>query len=371
MKVKGSKGQISYGVGVVQNVVSMKASLPVLLNILMEVKNKKLFLTATDLEVTIKCSIPIEVEEEGGITIPAKLFTNIIKELPEKEVYIQTEPNNNIKIKCEKSTFNIFGLPLKEFPLPPNIEEKTSLTINANILKEMIIKTKFAISTDEGRFALNGVCLSIKENQVKMVATNGHRLAYIKENVPLTTKEEVSVIIPPKILNELIRLLPEEGEKVKVNIGKNYISFNISEDTSLTSRLIEGTFPNYEQVIPKETDKQIRVNTKSLFDATRRTSILIEEKSSLIKFQATKDNLTIIGSTPSYGEAREEVEIALKGEGIDIGFNVRYIMDVLRVIDTEEMVIELSNPASPVIIRPYSKDMKEKNYLCVIMPVRL
>ena len=375
MKIKVSRGQIFYGVGIVQNVVSLKTSLPVLLNILLEsgkeVGSKKLRLTATDLEITIKCTIPIEVEEDGGITIPSKLFTNIIKELPEKGVSIQTEVNNNVKIECEKSVFNIFGLPPNEFPIPPTIEEKISLVINANILKEMIRKTRFAVSTDETRFTLNGICMILKENQVKMVATDGHRLAYITENIPLSIKEEVSVIIPNKVLNELVRLLPEEGEKVKINIGKNYISFNLPKDISITSRLIEGTFPSYEQVIPKETDKQIKVNTRNLLDATRRVSILTEEKSNLIKLQAAKDRLTVIGSTPSCGEAREEVEITLKGADIEAGFNARYIMDILKVIDTEEMVVELSSPASPVLIRPYSKDAKEKNYLCVVMPVRL
>ena len=371
MKIKGSRGQIHYGVGIVQNAVSLKTSLPVLLNILLEVEKEKLKLTATDLEITINCTIPIEVEEGGGITVPSKLFTNIIKELPEKEVYIQTTPDNSIKIKCEKSIFNIFGLPQNEFPTPPAIEDKISLIINANILKEMIRKTRFAISTDETRFTLNGVCFILKENQVKMVATDGHRLAYIKEDVPLTIKEEMSVIIPGKVLNELTRLLPEGGEKVKVSISKNYISFHIPEDISITSRLIEGTFPNYEQVIPKETDKQIKVNTRSLLDATRRVSILTEEKSNLIKFQAVKDRLTVIGSTPSSGEAREEVEIALKGSDIEAGFNARYVLDLLRVIDTEEMVFEMSNPSSPILVRPYSKDIKERNYLCVIMPVRL
>ena len=376
MKIKVSKGQMFYGVGVVQNVVSMKVSLPVLLNILLEssikeVGSGKLRLTATDLEITVKCTIPVEVKEEGGVTVPAKLFTNIIKELPEKEVYIYTEENNNIKIECEKSVFNIFGLPQNEFPTPPTIEEKTSLIINANILKEMIRKTRFAVSTDETRFNLNGICMILKENQVKMVATDGHRLAYIKEDIPLSIKEEVSVIIPNKVLNELTRLLPEEGEKVKINIWKNYILFNLSEDISITSRLIEGTFPGYEQVIPKETDKQIKVNTRNFLDATRRVSLLTEEKSNLIKLQTAKNRLTVIGDTPSSGKAREEIEISLKGEDIETGFNAKYVMDVLKVIDTEEMVIEMSNPASPALIRPYSKELKEKNYLCVVMPVRL
>jgi len=376
MKLKGSKGQLFYGVGVVQNAVSIKSSLPILLNILLETNKKeigegKLRLTATDLETTIKCIIPMEVDNDGGITLPAKLFSNIIKELPEKEVIMQVESNNNVKIKCERSVFNIFGLPANEFPVPANTDEKTSFIINANILKEMIKKTKFAISTDETRYTLNGICLNLKENQVKMIATDGHRLAYIKEEIPLTIKEETSVIVPNKILNELLRLLPEEGEKVKISFSKNYITFHIPEDISITSRLIEGTFPNYEQVIPKETDKQIKVNTQKLLDAVRRVSILTEEKSNLIKLKAENATLVVIGSTPSSGEAKEEVEISLSGNEIEVGFNAKYIMDVLKALDTEEMVFELSSSASPVLIRPYSKDVKDKNYLCVVMPVRI
>lgn len=376
MKIKISKGQIFYGVGVVQNAVSIKSSLPVLMNILLEVNKKeigekKLRLTATDLETTIKCTIPVEVDEDGGITLPAKLFSNIIKELPEKEVVMQIESNNNVKIKCEKSVFNIFGLPISEFPVPATSDEKNSFDINANILKEMIRKTKFAISTDETRYTLNGVCFALKENQVKMIATDGHRLAYIKEEIPLSMKEEINIIVPNKVLNELLRLLPEEGEKVKISFSKNFITFNLPDDISITSRLIEGTFPNYEQVIPKETDKQIKVNTQSLLDAVRRASILSDEKSNLIKLKAEKASLIVIGSAPSSGELREEVEIELKGSDIEVGFNAKYIIDVLKAIDTEEIIFEMSSPASPVLMKPHSKDAKDKNYMCVVMPVRL
>jgi len=374
MKVKGSKSQILYGIQAVENTVSARPSLPILLNTLIEAGEKnvgvnKLRLTTSNIEVITKCTIPIEVEEEGGITVPTRLFLSIINELPEKEVYIQTK-DNNVIIKCEKSLFKIFGRPSNEFPAIPKIDEITSTTLNSNILKDMIKKTRFAVSTDETRHALTGVYLGLKENQIKMVATDGHRLAYATEQVSTSPKEPVSVIVPTRVLNEIVRIFPEEGEKVKLLIGKNHISFNL-EDISITSRLVEGTFPNYEQVIPKEAGVQIRASTKNLSDSIRRVSLLTDEKSNLIKLKAEKNLLTITGSTPSSGEGKEEIDIVLEGEEIEVGFNVKYMLDVLRVIDTEETVIKLTSPSSPAIIKPYVKDAKEENYLCVVMPLRL
>ena len=374
MKIKGSKSQILYGVQVVENTVSIKPSLPILLNILLEADEKsiganKLRMTTTNLEITTKCMIPIKIEEAGGITIPVRLFSNIIRELPEKELTIQTK-ENNIIIECEKSVFKVFGLPPNEFPSPPKPDEIISTSINSNILKDIIRKTRFAVSVDETRHALTGVNLNLKDNRVKMVATDGHRLAFIGEQVPTPPKEELSVIIPTKVLNEIIRVFPEEGEKVKLSVGKNYILFSL-ENISIMSRLVEGTFPNYEQVIPKEPKISIQANTKALLESTRRISLLTDEKSNLIKVKAEKGKLLITGSTPSAGEGKEEIECALTGDEIEIGFNVKYLLDILRAMDTEEVVIRLTNPSSPVLLQPFSKDPKEDNYFCVVMPLRL
>ena len=374
MKIRGSKSQILYGVQVVENTVSIKPSLPILSNILMEADEKsigasKLRMTTTNLEITTRCMIPINIEEPGGITIPVRLFSSIIRELPEKELTIQTK-ENNIVIECEKSVFKVFGLPPNEFPSPPKPDEIISTSINSNILKDIIRKTRFAVSTDETRHALTGVNLTLKDNRVKMVATDGHRLAFIGEQVPTPPKEELSVIVPTKVLNEIIRIFPEEGEKVKVSIGKNYILFSL-ENILIMSRLVEGTFPNYEQVIPKEPRISVQANTKALLESTRRISLLTDEKSNLIKVKVEKGKLLITGSTPSAGEGKEEIDCTLTGEEIEVGFNVKYLLDILRAMDTEEVVIRLTNPASPVLLQPFSKDPKEDNYLCVVMPLRL
>ena len=374
MKIKGSKSQILYGVQVVENTVSIKPSLPILLNILIEADEKnigagKLRMTTTNLEITTRCTIPINIEEAGGITIPVRLFSSIIRELPEKEMTIQTK-ENNIIIECEKSVFKVFGLPPNEFPSPPKPDEIISTSINSNIHKDIIRKKRFAVSIDETRHALTGVNLSLKDNRVTMVATDGHRLAFIGEQVPTPPKEELSVIVPTKVLNEIIRVFPEEGEKVKVSVGKNYILFSL-ENISIMSRLVEGTFPNYEQVIPKEPRISVQANTKALLESTRRISLLTDEKSNLIKVKAEKGKLLITGSTPSAGEGKEEIDCALTGDEIEVGFNVKYLLDILRAMDTEEVVIRLTNPASPVLLQPFSKDPKEDNYLCVVMPLRL
>lgn len=374
MKIRGSKSQILYGIQMVQNTVSTRASLPILLNILLETNKKdigdnKLRLTTTDLEMTSKCIISVEVEEEGGITVPARLFFEIIKELPEKEVFIQTK-ENNVQIKCEKSKFTVFGLPQNEFPTPPEINEGVVINLNDNILKQMIHKTKFAVSSDETRHPLTGVCFILKDKDVRMVATNGHRIAYIKEDNPQQVKDEISAIIPVKALNEIVRTFPEEGEKVKIVISKNYTSFHLNE-TSLTTRLIEGTFPNYERVIPKDFDKNIQVDTQGFLAAIRRVSLLSDERSSLVKINIKGDSFIISGSAASSGEGAEEISVKNQGSDIEIGFNARYLVDILRVIDSEETVIKLSTPSSPVLIHPYNKDPKEENCLYVVMPLRL
>jgi DNA polymerase-3 subunit beta len=233
----------------------------------------------------------------------------------------------------------------------------------------MIRKTRFSISTDETRHALTGIYVIVKEKTIEMVATDGHRLSYIREELSQPQKQDTVAILPIKPLNEIVRTFPEEGEKVKILIDKNYVSFNAG-DATLISRLIEGTFPNYEQVIPKKTEKQIIVNTQELLTCLRRVSIVSDERSSLIRLKTEAGFLIVSGSTPSSGEGSDKIAAVSTGGDLEIGFNARYLMDVLRAIDSEKTEINMTTPSSPVLIKPIAEETRE-NYLNVIMPLRL
>ncbi len=372
MKVVLARADLLKGINTVQNAVAAKNTMPILANVLLEARDKKLEFVATDLDMGIRCSVPAEVVEKGSITINAKKLSDIVRELPEASVDFEIDDNHKMILVCQKSNFKIHGLPKDDFPILPEVKKDKVLKINGLLLQDMIRKTLFAVSTDETRYVLNGVFFQAEGGKVKMVATDGHRLAFIQKKLENKSDEKYSVIIPTKTLNELSKVISDVGKGkeneiiVEVIATDNQIKFNVN-DVEIVSRLIDGQFPNYDQVIPKEADKKIEASTAELSAATRRVAVLTSEKSNSIRYQAKNGKISISSKTPDMGEAQEEIEVDYKGEEIAIAYNSKYVLDVLKNIGTETVLLELTQPLSPGVIRPKG----DPDYLCVIMPMRV
>ncbi len=373
MRITCSKQNLLQGVETVQIAVSPKVTLPILSNFLLETEKDKIKLSGTDLEVGICTFTPVEIIKPGNITIPAKKFLEIIRELPDEKIEINTDESNRITITCAQSRFLINGLSKEDYPLLPEFKEDKAISLPQTTLEKMLRKTSFAVSTDETRYILNGVCLIFNNTQIRMVATDGRRLACIseelKEKPSITSGKTMQVIIPTKAANQLMHLLTESGEEiVKVSIGENQIGFKIN-NTILISRLIEGNFPNYEQVIPKNYVLQLKLNTKEFLQVTKRVSLLVSDKGGSVKYDLKGNILRVSSISPGIGEAEEKMVAQPRPENLqlEIAFNPTYVLDVLKVIESEEIYLELTSSLNPGVIRPSGKE----DYLCVLMPMRL
>ena len=336
------------------------------------------------LEIGIKCSVPAQVKKEGAITISAKRFSDIVRELPEGPVEMETE-DSQMKISSSGVDrtvhtagifFKVQGLPAEEFPTLPKVESENRLSLDSQLLRGMVQKTIFANSRDETRYILNGSYLEMEKDRIIMTATDGHRLATVSHRIEKGPKEKIGAIIPTKALNELNRLL-EEPKKVEATIGENQISFSLDPpDRSdreraggiiLSSKLIEGQFPDYKQLIPKKSVRKLSINREKLWKGVRRAALLADARTGAVELLAYSNKLIIRSQTPQVGEAREEMDIDYSGEEIRTAYNARYILDILKNIFSEEVSLELNEPLSPGVIKPAS----DEDYLCVIMPMRI
>jgi len=368
MKFSCKRADLLHGVQTSFNAVSTRNTLPILSNILLETGKDSLIFTATDLEVSINCSIPAEIASQGSITIPAKKMLDIVRELPEKDITVKVGDNNNVTLSCEKSVFKLNGLPKDEYPVLPKVKNDEGVDLPQSLLQDMLRKSIFSVSTDETRYVLNGVLVIIEDEKMSMVSTDGHRLSFIETGLDKKTKQKINNIIPAKALQELNKILDSEGE-VNIQLNDNQIIFSMPQ-VVLMSRLIDGQFPNYEQVIPKSSDKTINCKTDEFMSATRRVALMASDKSNSVKYTFTKNTLVITANTPEVGEAQEEIEISNSGENITVAYNAKYIIDVMKNIGSSEFFIELTSNLNPGVFKPQSE--KEKtNYLCVIMPMRV
>ena len=363
MKIKTEKEPLVKAIQTFQNVISTKATLPILSNFLMETQKGKIHMAATDLDVGISLSLPVEIAEEGSITIPAKRFFDIVRDLPEGQIDITVRKNNSISIETQKCFFKLMGLPKEEFPKLPKLHEKESITLDQQLLKNMLTLTHFAVSREETRYILNGVLFVAKGKSIKLVATDGRRLALIEKALELPGDFKKEVIVPVKAIQELIRNLQDEGE-VKIAFGENQISFQF-DNMVLVSRLIEGQFPNYEQVIPKEGKDKIRIDREKFLGAAKRVSILTSPDSQSIKIDLFKDKLIFSKNSPDMGEAREEIDIEHKGQEFSVGFNPQYLIEALKNLKDQDISLELTGPESPGVIRA------EGNYVYIVLPMQL
>jgi DNA polymerase-3 subunit beta len=363
MKIKIFKEDLLQGILKVQNVVSPKATLPILSNMLMETKkNSSIRLYATDLDIGISCEIPVHILEEGSITIPAKKFSDIIKELPAGDVTISTKKNNQIEIEGDKFLFKLIGLPKEEFPKFPDFKNTEAVTVEQSVLKEMLRMTSFAVSHEEARYLLNGVLLEITGGVIRIVATDGRRLAKMERKLETTNKKEINVIIPVKAVAEITRNLKEEGT-CSLLVGANQVLFDVN-NVLIATRIIEGEFPNYNQVVPAEQKTKIKINTQEFLSAIRRANLLATPDFQAVKFEVFKDKLVVSKVTPDVGESREEVGIEYGGGELIVGFNPGFFIEVLKNISDEKINLELLGPDKPGVIRL-------DGYLYLALPMRI
>jgi DNA polymerase-3 subunit beta len=375
MRVIYEKEELSKGIQIISPAASSKNTLPVLSNFLFETEGGKIKLSSTDLEIAVKCYIKGEILEEGGITIPAKRFSDIIKELPSENVInIRSDETNQINITSGKSKFNLIGISKNEYPIIPDFPSENNFTIKKELFSSILKKTVFAASKDAQRYVLNGVYFILEENTLKIVATDGRRLAYANVNEVKGIKQtKIKVIVPTKAITDMLRLLSSDikAEDIKIGITGNQIALEI-EDITFLSTLIEGIFPNYEQVIPKTSEIKVKLNVKDTLSAVKQMSLLTADKislgrSSAVKFYFNSNILRISASTAGLGSGEVEIEIDYKDEPTEINFNPNFIKEVLQNIDEESIIIEFKNSLNPATIVPE----KDKNYLCVVMPMRV
>ncbi|MCX5686888.1 MAG: DNA polymerase III subunit beta [Candidatus Omnitrophica bacterium] len=364
MKFNTTKDVLLKGIQSVQAAINTKSSLPILSNILIEATDENIILTTTDLDIGITSKIPIKPQVVGAITIPAKKFSDIIKELPDNEpISISVKKNNLVSIECEKSAFKIMGLPKEEFPQLPNLKDKDSVIIEQKKLKKMLRLTGFAISHDESRYVLNGVLFVIKPTHIRLVATDGRRLAMIDEKTQLPKTMERKFIVPTKTVDELDRVLQEDGD-VLVSFADTQVFFDVGP-TRIVSRLIEGEFPNYEQVIPKEVKDKLLVARDKFLAAVKRVALFTNQDSIAVRIDLSKDKMVISKSAPYLGEARVEVDADYKGKDISVGFNPDYLIDLLKNVDQDKIGFELTDPEKPGAVRIGPE------YIYVVLPMQI
>jgi len=368
MKFSISKSKLSNYLQNILQVVPTKSTLPILSNVLVEALENKLKISATDLDISITSSFDCKVSKKGAVSLPAKILFDIIKELPESEVTIEAT-NSRVEIKIPNGSYKIATVSADDFPKLPAVNTKKEIRIAGRDLVNMIKKVTFACSDDDTRPALNGVLWQTKGDRMQMVATDGHRLA--KMTVPNTKLKGMydDVIIPPKVLNLIPKFVSDEKEELGIIFGESNIIFNLG-DIVLTSRLIEGPYPNFEQVIPTENDKKIVISRDDLSGAVRRVSILSNSLTHQVKFSAHENGLTLSTANADVGgEGKETLDCDYVGDQIDLGYNANYVNDILGKIDSKEVIVELSSTVAAGVV--YSPDVPKDDYLCLIMPLRL
>lgn len=367
MKLKIQKEAIQHALQSIQGIVDKKTTMPILSHFLLKV-DKTATIMATDLDIALKGPLRAEVTGQGGLCIPARKLFEIAREV-EGDILLEAQDNNWIKVTSGKSTFKLMGLPEADFPALPEISKSEELTVKAETIKDMIEKTIYATGESDTRYTLNGLLFHFipkkKNIELKVIGTDGHRLSVISVELDGTISEEKKLILPKKAAMELRKLIEGSSGNVTIYLNKNHIFFSI-DDVVLTSRLIEGTYPNYEQVIPKNNDKKVIIEKTAFLKALRRTSIMSRERTNAVRLDLENGKITLISMNPDVGEAREEIAAQYKGEEMSIGYNARYLMDILQAIGGEEVSMELQEPLSPTML--LSPDIQ--GYICVVMPMR-
>ncbi|MBE6072400.1 MAG: DNA polymerase III subunit beta [Clostridium butyricum] len=352
------------GISIVQKAITGKSTMPILEGIYIKAHNSELTLIGSDMDVSIQTIVDANIIEEGTIVIDAKIFGEIIRKLPNSQIKMETIENQLIKITCEKSVFDVVYMSTDEYPQLPEINESLKISVNQNILKNMIKGTSFAIAQDETRPILQGILFEVRNRNLNLVALDGYRLAIRSEF--LDSDMDIEVVIPGKTLNEVSKILEDIDDIVDITFTDNHILFNL-EKTKIISRLLEGKYINYASLLPQEHKLLVNINRQELQNAIERASLMAKDgNTNLIKLDFQQDNL-IITSNSQLGKVREEIEIKVQGEGIEIAFNSRYLLDVLKNIEDNNVLMKMTSGITPCVIE--EKDNENSKYL--VLPVRL
>lgn len=366
MKLTITRENLQQGLAAVGASVPTRTTLPVLSNILIEAGPEGVQLSGTDLDIAVSLQVPAEVEEEGAITVPAKKLQELARELPEHPARITTS-GERFELVCGKATFRLNGMPRDEFPAFPQVDFSSSWKMPSVLMSTMIERTSFAVSTEESRPILNGVLWQLADGEMRMVATNGHRLAKLSVPAEAGDAPHADLIVPPKALAQVQRLF-EGAEDIEVARSENHLGFR-QGGTRVYTRLIEGPYPNYEQVIPKDNDRIAVADKDTLTRALRRMAVVASEQTHRVRLAFVGNALRLSVETPDLGDAHEEMEVEYAGEAMDIGFNANYLLEVLRYMPTDEIRFSFKAPERAATIEP--TDDAAGEYLCLIMPLRL
>jgi len=368
LKIVATKENLLYGIQTIQKAIANKNTIPILSGILLKAKENKLFLTATDLEIGIECKVPVQILEEGEIVLPAFHFSELVRKLPDTKISIDYLPEIvGVKIKYNNAEVNLKGWPGEEFPVIPDLENEYSFEINSNILKNMIKQTLFATAVDDSRPIFTGLLFEIKDKDLKIIATDTHRLALRVGKINIDkNNNQINIIIPGKTLSEVNRITNKEDENLKVRGNLNQICFE-TDETRIISRLIDGKFPDYRKVIPEDYKTLVKVKTKDLKETIERANLFSNEKdgTSIVKIEIS-DEILKVTSKSEIGRVDEKLPVMVEGESLEISFNAKYLIDVLKIMKDEDINITLSGHLSPGIIKPGNHE----NFLYLILPLR-
>jgi DNA polymerase III subunit beta len=366
MNVTITRQNLHKGLAAVSASIPSKTTLPVLSNILLEVGQDGIWMSGTDLDVAVRVWVPAEVSEQGSTTAPGKKLQEIVRELPDQPVSLSTR-GDQIEIKCGRSHFKLNGLSSEEFPTLPEVDFEEGWSVSGSDLQRLIQHTSFAVSTEESRPILNGVLWELRDGHMRMVATNGHRLARMGVPAGSGSAPSADFIVPPAALQQVQRLF-QEGSDIGVAQSGNHLGFR-SDGVEVYTRLIEGSYPNYEQVIPKDNDQFATVDKAALSSAVKRMAIVASDQTHRIRMAFESDRVQLNVMTPDLGEGHDELELSFEGDGLEIGFNAHYLLEVLRYMPTDEVKMTFKAPERACTIEPVTDE--EMDYLSLVMPLRL
>ena len=368
MRFTISREKLQEGLAAVAASIPAKTTLPVLANILIETTENGIRLAGTDLDIAVSTEVGADVEQAGAITVPAKKLAEIARELPSAPVKISATGEQRVTLECSRSRFRLLGLPRDEFPSFPAVKFDDAWRVRSGDLQNLISHTSFAASTEESRPILNGVLWELRPDRMRMVATNGHRLAKMELAIASVGAPSSDLIVPPKALDQIRRLFPAE-EELEIARGDNHLGFR-SPFTAVYTRLIEGPYPNYEQVIPKDNDRVAQAEKSALTQAIRRMSIIASDQTHRVRLSFNAGMVKLAVQTPDLGEAQDEVPINYDGDPLDIGFNANYLLEILRYIPTDDVRLTFKAPERAATLEPEGWNENTK-FLCLVMPLKL
>lgn len=365
MEFRIAKNEFLRGLRLAQGIADRKSTMPMLANVLLRTQGKgQILIAATDLNVSLTAELKSQNAHEGGITLGAKNLYELIANAPGEDVTLKKADNHWAEIRSGKVTYRIVGMPDRDFPKVPDHREAQYSTVESTVLREMIERTLFSVCNDETRFHLNGVFFESDGSKVRMVSTDGHRLSKVERTIPNGPKLTAGVIIPKKGLLEIKKVL-EAGPSCKIAIKTPHL-FVVHEDTAIAVKLIDAQFPPYEQVIPKDHKRVIAIDRLRLIDALRRAQLMSSETRG-VKIAASKEGITITSDNPDLGEVREELEAEYAGDAIAIGFNPKYVVELLSQMTSDQVTLSLGGELDPGLFKPLAGD----DYLGVVMPMRI